>query len=339
MKYKLLILTFALFSVSNYSYADWKVYCGQASPSISYEAARTEGVSSGSTLPNSQALYIVGLPSIISPTTGKDGVSGNVEVKCTLAQSKEIRSFKTNDRWQNYNVSGVWSPRVALDSLNQEYLLPYTGGHDNSDIGGVYTGSIRHPNGNNKWYKIANSQSTPNVFRFKPTAGIIPAGAELFKMELRGRADLPGSDEAFNVHVPVITSSEIRVLEPTCNFSTQDVIVNLKPYNVGGSTSQQVPLSIICNFGNKVDITLRGPAESSDSSILQNTSNSNPAKGIGFRITDSTGYKLRVNIPKTYTFESDKSQSLFTVDYAPIGSSTVKAGNVQSIVNIEIKYN
>ncbi|WP_368911091.1 fimbrial protein [Proteus vulgaris] len=339
MKYKSLILTFALFSVSNYSYADWKIYCGEASPSISYEAARLFGKGSGATLPAEQALYVVGLPPVIKPSDAAKGISANVAVKCSLAQSKEIREFKTNDNWQNYNVFGVWSPRVSQQSLNGQYLLPYTGGKDNSDIGGVYSGSIRHPNNIKQWYKIANNQITANVFRFKPTAGIIPAGTQLFKMELRGRADLPGADEAFNVFVPVRTSSEVRILEPTCDFSTPSASITLDNYNAGANTSKRIPINLQCNTNNTINITFIGTTVDSNRTVFKNTETNNPAKGIGFKIVDIYNKTIKAGEPVAYNITADVLTSLFNAEYAPEPSSTVKAGNVKSVVNIQMEYN
>ncbi|HGN1706469.1 TPA: fimbrial protein [Providencia rettgeri] len=338
MKYKLLILTFSLLSVSTYSSANnWRIYCGDNSPSVSYEDARQDGLSSGAIFPTKWGFKITGLPTVITPKQGEAGVNGYVNVKCALTQSTRIRSFKTDRNWQDFNVGGTWSPRISLPISH--YLLPFTGDKDNSDIGGQYSGSIPGPDDNNKWYKIANSQTRMNTIRFKPNAGVIPNGTILFHMELRGRADLPGDDQAFNVHVPVITSSEIRVLEPTCDFSVPSASLTLDSYRPDVTVSKDIPISIKCNTNNKVNITFMGETIDSNRTIFKNTVTNNPAKGIGFKIIDTDNRTMRANVPVTYNIEADTNMRLFKAEYAPEPSSTVKAGNVQSVVNMQMQYN
>lgn len=319
MKYKL--LCYSLFLISSSSYAI-DVYCGPGYDD--FNVVKGQGV------PGDQAspITLVTKPIITPEEAYTNGLSVSLPVECGFVSHKKINGYKTNNNYMNFG--GSWSP--TIENINTQYV-------DRVPDPGQYRGD-RVPQNNNKMRAIANEQTRNNLIFLKSNVTEIPPNTTLFKLRLHGRLDLANTrDENFTTYIRVVTGSKIQIQNPTCDFSATNTIVNLKSYNGGGSTSQQIPLEINCNLDNTVNITLKGQAESSNSSILKNTSTNNPAKGIGFKIFDMNGDTLSVNIPKAYRLYANEHKKLFSTDYAPVPSSRIKAGNVQSVVNIEMEYN
>lgn len=321
MKYKLLFYsTFLMSSVSYSSGLD--VLCGDGYNS--YEKVK------GSKIITIQKVVPVDLPTNIRPEVAYNtGISINVPMHCGLVSNKRISGYKSGSdramldrRWTPFlrdpNTALIKTPNRAQDA--PEY----------------FGDTIIDP----RYRTFANRIDRNLVIRLKDNVTEIPANTYLLTLEIYSRVDLSGGrDVTFHTYIPIHTRKRVTIQKPTCDFSTANSIVNLKPFNNGISTSQSIPISIRCNLDSLVHITLKGQAESGYSSILKNTATNNPAKGIGFKILDTNGNELRLNTARSYQLMSNQNNFLFRTDYAPVGSSTVKAGNVQSVVDIQMQYN
>lgn len=321
MKYKLLFYsTFLLSSVSHSAGLD--IFCGDGYND--YDTVKSTGQTS-----EHPPFYVDVVGNITPEVAYNTGIAIDVPMRCGFVSNKIITSFDggSGRAW----LDGQWTP--FLRNENTTYLKTPNRDTDaplyfGSTIMSVY------------FRTIANRTDRRLIIKLKEGVTEVPANTRLLTFEIYSKANLSGAkDITFRTYIPIVIRNKIIIPKPTCDFSTANSIVNLKPFNGNVSTSQSIPISISCNLKNKINITLKGQAESGYSSILKNTATNNPAKGIGFKILDINGNTLTLNTPISYQFMDNQNSLLFRTDYAPVGSSTVKAGNVQSVVDIQMQYN
>lgn len=252
------------------------------------------------------------------------GLNTTLLMKCGIVSNNTINGFKNDSGAMVF--SGDWTP--IINNVNYSYVSIVSNP-------GRYNGSEKI---SSKMQVIANSQIEQNVIKFKNGINLIPAGTHLFDLHLYFKLDLKGAkDPTAKTSIPIVTREVIIITNPTCDFSSPNANVTLNTYQDGINTKKQVPLTIKCNSDNNAKIKLMGQVYPSDTTIFQNTATNNPASGIGIRIYDTNNNIVKANDTKNYSFKTNQNTTLFSADYARL-NQTLKAGNVQSIINVELSY-
>ncbi len=315
MKFKLFY--YLLFFISSTSYAI-DIWCGPGYDDFNTVKGRGEI----SIQPN---LMLSFSRPILPPAEAyNSGLYTNLPIKCGIVSNNTINGFKNDSGAMVLN--GDWTPLIK--NVNSAYVseVPNAGRYRGDQII------------SSKMRAITNSQIQQNVIKFKNGIYLIPAGTHLFDLHLYFKLDLKGAnDPTARTSIPIVTQQEIKIQNPTCDFSNANVNLTLNTYEESVSTKKQVPLTISCNSDNNAKIKLTGPVYSSDTTIFQNTSASNKASGIGFRIYDTNNNIVKANDTKNYSFKTNQATQLFLADYARL-NETLKAGNVQSVINVELSY-
>ncbi|EMN0829417.1 fimbrial protein [Providencia alcalifaciens] len=316
MKYRLICSFLFLMPLSSYAVDMW---CGPGYDDFNV----VKGKGEISNQPNPILLSFT-RPILPPAEAYNTGLSTQLPVKCGFVSNNVISGYKGGDGRMVF--SGNWTPLIT--SVNSSYV---------SDVSnpGEYNGDWRPQE---RMRVITNSQIRNNVIKFKNGVTRIPAGTRLFDIHLYFKLDLKGTgDPTLRTYIPVVTEQEIIIVNPTCDFSSPNANVTLNTYQDGINTKKQVPLTINCNSDNNARIKLTGQVYSSDTTIFQNIATNNPASGIGIRIYDTNNNIVKANDTKNYSFKTNQNTTLFSADYARL-NQTLKAGNVQSIINVELSY-
>lgn len=318
MKYRLICSLLFLMPLSSYAVDIW---CGPGYND--YNTVKGKGE-----IPTQPNLMLSFTRPILPPEEAyKTGLSTQLPIKCGIVSNNNINGYKGGDGRMEFDRN--WRPLIK--NANKNYILD-----ENSVNPGEYNGDER-PNA--KMRVITNAQIQNNVIKFKEGVMRIPAGTQLFDIHLYFKLDLRGGakDPTLRTYIPVVTERDIIITNPTCDFSSPNANVTLNTYQDGINTKKQVPLTINCNSDNNARIKLTGQVYPSDNSIFQNIATNNPASGIGIRIYDTNNNIVKANDTKNYSFKTNQHTSLFSADYGRL-NQTLKAGNVQSVINVELSY-
>ncbi|MFG1174666.1 fimbrial protein [Erwiniaceae bacterium CAU 1747] len=159
----------------------------------------------------------------------------------------------------------------------------------------------------------------------------VKSGSLIAVMSLRQRNNVNNDDFRFVWNI--YANNDVIVPTGGCDVSSRNINITLPDYP--GSAS--VPLTIHCSQNQNVAFYLSGTTTGSANSIFVNTASSSPASGVGVQITRN-GVSLPANTNVSLGTVSNASTSLGLQAKYERTSGQIKAGNVQSIVEVYFVY-
>ena len=167
--------------------------------------------------------------------------------------------------------------------------------------------------------------------------GVISAGDTLFSVTYNSKVRLANTgDSGFNVVIPFVATNRTVIVSPACDFTSQNVTVNLPEYSVAGTAATSVPVSVSCtsSFSIPVRYSLTGSTASGDDTIF---SSDGTAKGVGVRFFHNSQPLSANQIVQFGNIGGNATDLGLSVAYARTGTR-LTAGTVQSRVNLNISY-
>ncbi len=318
------LLSLILYCIPVFSFAHESILCGEGYDNYS-SVVDTH-------IPDYQRNMMFSYPTEVIPlkeATTEKGIIWWELIHCGVTSDNKIDGYKGSAGQMHFD--GEWNP--LINNINSAYLDRVVAGQFGGD--GWIPSAGQH---GAKSRFFAKYQKWGTEIRFKQGIHFIPAGTHLFDYHLYFKLDLDDSrDPTIRTNIPVVTNKDYFIEEPTCDFSSPNVNLTLEDYERNTNTKKLVPLTIKCNFDYNLNIKLSGVISGQDSSIFLNTATIDQAKGVGFRFTDLNGNTIRANQKYQYYSLYNQNTNLFYVDYARVDEK-LRAGNVQSVVNVEMEY-